>query len=226
LAGQRREKALAMCSHPSRDPDPHVIRECRWERFRAERQILASLNHPNIARLLDGGVSQEGLPYLVIELVDGEPIDRYYETSLASLRQRLNMFVTVGEATQYAHRNLVVHRDLKPSNIFVTNARLALEDGAPDRSPSRDEAAAQQLECHALRDLSVVTLSVEHQRHATTSDLTGEVSDLTGEVIDTDFAGVTCVRGAARLPDQRRQPRPGGESRTTTHGIARNLKKP
>jgi serine/threonine protein kinase len=89
-------------------------------RFSAERQILASLNHPNIARLLDGGVTDDGLPYLVMELVDGQPIDRYCETKSLSLRQRLEMFRTVTEATQYAHRNLVVHRDLKSSNILVT----------------------------------------------------------------------------------------------------------
>jgi serine/threonine-protein kinase len=89
-------------------------------RFRAERQILASLNHPNIARLLDGGVTDDGLPYLVMELVDGEPIDRYCEKRARSVRQRLDAFVTVAEATQFAHRNLIVHRDLKPSNILVT----------------------------------------------------------------------------------------------------------
>ena len=90
-------------------------------RFRAERQILASLSHPNVARLLDGGMSDDGLPYLVLELVAGEPIDRYCETRALPVRKRLEMFMTVCEATQYAHRNLVVHRDLKPSNILVTS---------------------------------------------------------------------------------------------------------
>jgi tetratricopeptide (TPR) repeat protein/tRNA A-37 threonylcarbamoyl transferase component Bud32 len=89
-------------------------------RFRAERQILASLSHPNIARLLDGGMSDDGLPYLVMELIDGEPIDRYCDAHALPLRKRLEMFMTVCEATQYAHRNLVVHRDLKPSNVLVT----------------------------------------------------------------------------------------------------------
>ena len=90
-------------------------------RFRAERQILASLSHSNIASLLDGGMTDDGLPYLVIELIDGKPIDQYCDARSLTLRQRLEMFVTVIEATQYAHRNLVVHRDLKPSNILVTN---------------------------------------------------------------------------------------------------------
>jgi eukaryotic-like serine/threonine-protein kinase len=89
-------------------------------RLRAERQILASLNHPNIARLLDGGVTEEGLPYLVMEYIDGQPLDRHCADWDLSVRQRLELFRSVAEATEYAHRNLVVHRDLKPSNILVT----------------------------------------------------------------------------------------------------------
>jgi serine/threonine-protein kinase len=91
-------------------------------RLRAERQILATLNHPNIARLFDGGVTEEGLPYLVMEYIDGQPLDLYCEERRLSVRQRLDLFRTVAEATEYAHRNLVVHRDLKPSNILVTTS--------------------------------------------------------------------------------------------------------
>jgi len=90
------------------------------ERFRAERQILASLNHPAIARLLDGGVTDEAQPFLVLELVEGMPIDRHCTERGLSVRDRLGLFLTVCEAAQYAHRNLVVHRDLKPGNILVT----------------------------------------------------------------------------------------------------------
>jgi serine/threonine-protein kinase len=90
------------------------------DRFRAERQILAALNHAHIARLLDGGVTDDGLPYLVLEHVAGQPIDRFCEEHELTVRQRLELFLTVVDATQFAHRNLVVHRDLKPSNIFVT----------------------------------------------------------------------------------------------------------
>ncbi|HEV8217655.1 MAG TPA: serine/threonine-protein kinase, partial [Gemmatimonadaceae bacterium] len=88
-------------------------------RFRAERQILASLSHPNIARLLDGGATEDGLPYFVLEHVDGKPIDVYLDDRSASVEDRVRLFLTVCEATQHAHRNLVVHRDLKPSNILV-----------------------------------------------------------------------------------------------------------
>jgi eukaryotic-like serine/threonine-protein kinase len=91
-------------------------------RFRVERQILAKLNHPNIARLLDGGVSIEGLPYLVMEYVDGVPIDAYCRHQKLSIEARLRLFRTVSGAVEYAHHNLVIHRDIKPANILVTAA--------------------------------------------------------------------------------------------------------
>ncbi|HEY3936620.1 MAG TPA: serine/threonine-protein kinase [Bryobacteraceae bacterium] len=89
-------------------------------RFRTERQILAKLNHSNIARLLDGGVSVEGLPYLVMEYVEGVPIDRYCAGQRLSIDARLRLFRTVCGAVEYAHHNLVIHRDIKPANILVT----------------------------------------------------------------------------------------------------------
>ncbi len=90
------------------------------ERFRNERQILASLDHPNIARLLEGGTSDDGAPYLVMELVDGAPIDSYCEAHNLSVTERLLLFRQVCAAVQYAHQQLVIHRDIKPSNILVT----------------------------------------------------------------------------------------------------------
>jgi hypothetical protein len=89
-------------------------------RFRDERQILATLEHPNIVRLLDGGTSDEGLPYLVMEYVEGEPITRFAER--LPIRERVKLLRKVCEAVQHAHARLVVHRDLKPSNILVTAA--------------------------------------------------------------------------------------------------------
>ncbi len=88
-------------------------------RFRQERQILARLSHPHIARLLDGGEMAGGAPFLVLEYVDGVPIDIYCEEHELSVTARLRLFVAVCEAVEYAHRNLVVHRDLKPSNVLV-----------------------------------------------------------------------------------------------------------
>ena len=95
------------------------------ERFRLERQTLARLSHPAIARLLDGGATADGRPYLVMEYVAGEPIDAYCAARRLGLDARLRLFRAVCAAVEHAHRNLVVHRDLKPSNILVT------ADGAP-----------------------------------------------------------------------------------------------
>ena len=90
------------------------------ERFRAERQILADLNHPNITRLLDGGVDITGDPYLVMEYVDGQALTRYCDERLLTIPERIRLFLDVCSAVEYAHRNLVVHRDLKPGNVLVT----------------------------------------------------------------------------------------------------------
>jgi non-specific serine/threonine protein kinase/serine/threonine-protein kinase len=89
-------------------------------RFHIERQILASLEHPGVARLYDGGVASDGRPYMVMEFVEGRPITDFCAASRASLPQRMRLFVQVCEAVAYAHRNLIVHRDLKPANILVT----------------------------------------------------------------------------------------------------------
>jgi serine/threonine protein kinase len=93
----------------------------RWHAaFRAERQILANLNHPNIARLLDGGAGEDGVPYLAMEYIDGIRLDHYCDEHRLDVRKRLHLFQQVCAAVQYAHQNLVVHRDIKPSNILVT----------------------------------------------------------------------------------------------------------
>jgi non-specific serine/threonine protein kinase/serine/threonine-protein kinase len=91
------------------------------ERFKNERQILAGLEHPNIARLIDGGTTDDGLPYFVMELVEGQPIDQYCESHRLSTAGRLKLFRSVCSAVHYAHQHLVVHRDIKPSNIMVTS---------------------------------------------------------------------------------------------------------
>jgi serine/threonine-protein kinase len=94
-------------------------------RFRRERQTLAALGHANIARLIDGGATDNGQPYLVMEFVEGEPIDAYCDRHRLGVRERIRLLLTVCDAVQHAHQHLVVHRDLKPSNILVTS------DGTP-----------------------------------------------------------------------------------------------
>lgn len=92
------------------------------ERFRQERQILARLTHPGVARLLDGGVLPDGRPYLVLEYVDGLAIDRYCTEHNLSIKERLRLFVRVAEVVQSAHQQLILHLDLKPANILVTSS--------------------------------------------------------------------------------------------------------
>ena len=94
-------------------------------RFRAERQILAGLSHPNVARLLDAGTTDDGRPWFAMELVHGEPIDRHALRLALGVRERVELLITVCGAVHHAHQNLIVHRDLKPSNILVT------DDGRP-----------------------------------------------------------------------------------------------
>jgi len=90
-------------------------------RFRNERQILASLDHPNIARMLDGGATADGLPYLVMEFIDGLPITEYCDRRKVTVEGRLQLFRTVCSAVHYAHQHLVIHRDIKPGNILITS---------------------------------------------------------------------------------------------------------
>jgi tetratricopeptide (TPR) repeat protein len=94
-------------------------------RFRDERQILARLDHPHIARLLDAGLDAAGVPYLVMEYVEGQPVTSYCQEGRLTVRQRLALFRKICDAVQHAHQNLVIHRDIKPANILVT------ADGAP-----------------------------------------------------------------------------------------------
>jgi serine/threonine protein kinase len=111
------------------DPAFHqrvAIKLVKWEsdtamardRFRQERQILAGLEHPHIARLLDGGETPDGVPYLVMEFVDGLPLTK--AAAGWTQRRKLELFLKVADAVTFAHRNLIVHRDLKPANILVT----------------------------------------------------------------------------------------------------------
>ncbi len=100
---------------------PHLVDEKFAERFRAERQVLASLNHPHIVRLLDGGVGAKGEPYLATEYIEGQALDRFANERKRTVRERVRLFLQVCSAVEYAHQNLIVHRDLKPSNVLVAN---------------------------------------------------------------------------------------------------------
>jgi eukaryotic-like serine/threonine-protein kinase len=113
-------------------------------RFQLERETLAALDHPNIARLMDGGTTADGQPFFVMELVDGVPIDSYCDDRRLSIDERLDLFRKVCAGVQYAHENLVIHRDIKPDNILVTKDGVPkLLDFGVAKILSRDEAAAE-----------------------------------------------------------------------------------
>jgi eukaryotic-like serine/threonine-protein kinase len=120
-------------------------------RFQLERETLAALDHPNIARLMDGGTTADGQPFFVMELVDGEPIDVYCDERRLSIDERLDLFRKVCAGVQYAHENLVIHRDIKPDNILVTKdgvpklldfgvAKILSRDATPPEDPAASAA--------------------------------------------------------------------------------------
>jgi len=135
-------------------------------RFLAERQILAKLVHPAIARLLDGGTTADNVPYLVMELIDGVPIDQYCAEQELPIAARLRLFLSVCEAVSYAHRHLVVHRDLKPSNILITRDQSVklLDFGVAKALDSLAPAGANQPTVTLLRALTVGFASPEQIR--------------------------------------------------------------
>ncbi|HKE96071.1 MAG TPA: serine/threonine-protein kinase, partial [Povalibacter sp.] len=108
---------------------PALMGRVMTERLAREREILGGLSHPNIARLLDAGFTDDGQPYLALEYVDGTPLTTYCDDRQLTVRERLQLFRQVLAAVQYAHARLVIHRDLKPSNILVTgNGQVVLLD--------------------------------------------------------------------------------------------------
>ena len=132
------------------------------ERFRRERELLARLEHPNVARLLDGGTRSDGVAYLVMEFVDGLALDRYSEQHDLSVEQKLRLFLPLCDAVDYAHQKLIIHRDLKPSNVLVTAAGVpklldfgiarSLETG--DSSEARTQTVAMTPEFASPEQLS------------------------------------------------------------------------
>ncbi len=128
-------------------------------RFQQERQILAQLDHPNIARLYDGGYTGDGLPWLAMEYVDGIPVTEWCRIRNSSVKERLQLFVKICEAIRYAHRNLIVHRDLKPENILVTHdGRIKILDFGIAKLLDDDISISQR----ALTQTGLRALSLTH----------------------------------------------------------------
>jgi len=164
----------------------HLRSQFFAERFRTERQILAQLNHPNITRLLDGGVSADGDPYLVMEYVDGLPIHRFSDSRQLPVAERIRLFFSVCSAVEYAHRNLIVHRDLKPGNIFVTR------DGVPKLL---DFGTAKLLEAEAS-DLHTTRYGMLTPRYASPEQLRGEPITTVADVYSLGVLLFELVTGA------------------------------
>ena len=141
-------------------------------RLRMERQILATLQHPNIARLLDGGRAPDGTPYLVMEYIDGEPIDAYCDRRRLAPEERIALVRTVCAAVQYAHQNLIVHRDLKPNNILIT------PQGVPKLL---DFGIAKLLDTRQ----SAQTLAVTHAEYRVMTPAHASPEQVRGDVITT-----------------------------------------
>ncbi|MBI5087048.1 MAG: protein kinase [Acidobacteria bacterium] len=154
-------------------------------RFQVERQLLASLNHPHIARLLDGGVSSAGDPYLITELVEGEPLDRYCDERRLDVASRLRLFLQLCDAVEYAHRNLILHRDLKPANILVTagGAVKLLDFGTA-------ALVADQ------PDTTVTRSRMLTPRYASPEQLRGERSTIAGDVFSLGVILYELLTGA------------------------------
>jgi serine/threonine protein kinase/tetratricopeptide (TPR) repeat protein len=133
-------------------------------RFRAERQILARLDHPNIARLLDAGTTDDGLPYFIMDFIVGAPVTRFAVAQKLSTRQRLELFLKICAAVEFAHRNLVVHRDIKPSNILANaEGEPKLLDFGIAKLLAKDEAAVQ-LTSESQQHLTPICASPEQAK--------------------------------------------------------------
>jgi len=133
-------------------------------RFRAERQILARLDHPNIARLLDAGTTDDGLPYFIMDYIVGAPVTRFAVAQRLSTRQRLELFLKICAAVEFAHRNMVVHRDIKPSNILANaEGEPKLLDFGIAKLLAKDEDAAQST-TEAQQHLTPISASPEQAK--------------------------------------------------------------
>lgn len=169
-------------------------------RFRHERQILASLEHPNIARLLDGGVSAEGLPFFAMEFVEGLPIDEYCNEQNLDIVGRLRLFLQICAAVSFAHSRLVVHRDLKPTNILVTrSAEVKLLDFGIAKILSPEEDGQNQ---------TATILGMMTPAFASPEQIKGEIvstaSDIysLGLILYELLTGVSAYRFPNNRPDE------------------------
>src|SRR5438874_4371927 len=167
--------------------------------FRNERQILASFDHPNIARLFDGGMTKDGLPYFIMEYVEGVPIDKYCDAHNLSVAERLKLFREACAAVSYAHRHTVIHRDIKPSNILVTEEGVPkLLDFGIAKILQPDSAGQSMLTLTGMRAMTPEYASPEQVR----GELVTTASDVysLGVVLYEVLTGVSPYRFTSHAP--------------------------
>ncbi len=199
------------------------VTQTALERFHRERQILANLEHEGIARLLDGGTTPDGLPYLVMELVDGVPLTQFCDARRSNLEERLHLFLQICDAVQFAHRNLVVHRDLKPSNILVSpegRAKL-LDFGIAKLLDHSDRAAALTL---ADDRLLTPDYASPEQLHGSTITTTSDVYSL-GVLLHQVLTGTLPERKPRTTSEKPTQGSFGGLPRPPS-AVAKDRSKP
>ncbi len=163
----------------------HLASEDFLRRFESEGKLLAALDHPNIAGLMDGGISPAGQPYLILEYVEGDRLDRYCDVRKLSIAERLRLFRQVCDAVDYAHRNLILHRDLKPANILVTAEGIVklLDFGTA------------ALVCED-KDITVTRARMLTPRYASPEQLRGERPGVTGDVFSLGVILFELLTGA------------------------------
>lgn len=152
---------------------PGTGRDDLIERFERERQILADLEHPNVARLIDGGATSDGRPYVVMEFVEGVPLDEYVAQNKPALRDRVRLFQAICAAVNYAHQNLIIHRDIKPANILVS------ADGTPKLL---DFGIAKLLRDDVDADVTRTALRMMTPQYASPEHVRGEAMTTAADV--------------------------------------------
>ncbi len=174
--------------------------EATLRRFRHERQILASLEHPNIARLLDGGMSADGLPFFAMEYVEGKPLDEFCEEKKLNITERLRLFLQICAAVSFAHSRLVVHRDLKPTNILVTeNGEVKLLDFGIAKILTPENDMTRQ---------TVTALRMMTPAYASPEQIKGEMVSTSSDIYSLGLilyellTGVPAYRLSSRRPDE------------------------